>query len=730
MRPVLLVLLALLPILVVPAAEAPSQPSPPPAAAKPADAKPVDVKAKFRAVLAEAQKANDLWTILQLEAYGQQKLGIKPSPVLGASELLGNPLFAFPANVQTHWDRGDYVGVVAGERFYLLAPDGRPLAPSTPLAFASWASSLSFDGKWLGLARMIYNAKGVLTSMELMVRGVPNGAEGKVVTLDVATGEWFNGSSCVAPDGGAVAIAIRDKRPRLAIARADGKGETIGNITSLLGLGPSARWFLAEQAAGKENRLCLFRGAEGTPVLAGAVGPGIGAVLTGPAATPVLQLVNAKGELVTLEPSIGLGDNASLVTVGRWLVVGSGWGAKSPATTDLLGNVVPGKGGQPFTTFAYRWDDLLADPQAQPAFQTPRPYNVASGEAAGLYLWAESALALADLSGHEPVERPLFTARERIDWVNDESHRIRVHLPGWQVAVLDVQGKELWSGPAVGCSIQDRNWMVLCQGKDDKDPACTFAVVNLGAEPAKRVAVPLQLDPGAWEIELDRFGRWAIAAQNKARWVELDMATGKARRTFKDWDPDKPPLRIARHWDGRGRFYQRCARLFDKLNGETDELGRRWHPKDAWCVGPVLLVLDQYDHVLTPGKKRGSFIDLGECAGADQFAVRKNEPMLQDGDQMLIAAFAPGPALVRDFPGKGGAAEVLPPGPWRVTRHTFAAPHSGSLAWSVEKTGFLPAYLRSPSGVGNLLVVTQSLLIDLDAEAAKVVGATAKGPPQ
>src|SRR4051812_16782939 len=92
-----------------------------PAEAKPAgepkapiDAKALaEAKSQVKALYAEAQQRNDLWTALQLEAWAaSQRQQLRGAPMLGASEVYGDPAFACPEEVKQVVDRGDAIEAV------------------------------------------------------------------------------------------------------------------------------------------------------------------------------------------------------------------------------------------------------------------------------------------------------------------------------------------------------------------------------------------------------------------------------------------------------------------------------------------------------------------------------------------------------------------------------------------------------------------------------------------
>ena len=97
--------------------------------------------------------------------------------------------------------------------------------------------------------------------------------------------------------------------------------------------------------------------------------------------------------------------------------------------------------------------------------------------------------------------------------------------------------------------------------------------------------------------------------------------------------------------------------------------------------------------------------------------------MITSEENVGRARLAAGPILATEGQGIGQPAQPLPEGPWRVKNLFFVPPRGGSLMWDAARCGFLPARLRSPPppAVG-MLVVTDSLVLDLDPVVGKQLG--------
>jgi hypothetical protein len=97
--------------------------------------------------------------------------------------------------------------------------------------------------------------------------------------------------------------------------------------------------------------------------------------------------------------------------------------------------------------------------------------------------------------------------------------------------------------------------------------------------------------------------------------------------------------------------------------------------------------------------------------------------MITSDENVGRARVAAGPILATEGLGIGQRTEPLPEGPWRVKNLFFVPPRGGSLMWDPLRSGFTPARLRSPPPPATgMLVVTDSLVFDLDPAVGKQLG--------
>ncbi len=741
-----------------------------------ADAKELaDTKAKVKALLADALKAGNLWTVLQLEAYAVQKLGERKSgSVLGPSEIIGDPLFAFPQTIVAGFDRGDTISVVSGQHYYQLAPDGRPLALPLALPFPAQRAALSEDAKMLALFSIHANV------LNIAVRNVTGGAEVLRTEIPMHEEEYFRPGICIADDGSAVLVATDGGTgdARLVLASGGGKYTPFTELRRPAMVGSGGAWLIAEPKGGTwaERTRVLWRQGQAAVFATGgaALGPGAAALLvippapkpppepaepaaaSAPAAAPApaapaeppagegkvakaavkkavapppppasVLLVKPDGSTVELNLAGVLTRSYPRIdSVGRWLVVGAGLSQTTGVDTDAFGNLVQ-VGGQVYTTLFWRWKDLLADPAAPPAFKLAKPY-VTHGSAPQVLCWQGPAVALLDLSGDDPVERPLFTASAAPDYIGDGPGGMVLHFADNRQVLCDDQGHQLWSGDDEGeITSQPWPWALIGHGPS---ATRTYELVRLDADPAHRASQKVPLPPGPWDIAIEPARERLIAVNSGVSWSELELPSLKARRNVQ-WSAASPaPEPQTLGYVISPRFRVRHARLLPSDLADAEDAPAHWSPRDACRVGQALLVLEHSGRVLISAKKKGPFQLLGYSDAAAVFGQKGNEPFLLDGEDRLVTAIVPGPALLEDFPARLTAGEPLPPGPWKVSGLTFAGPHGGVVTWE-GKVGFTPRHLHSQAGSPGLLVVTDSLLIDLDPAVVRVVSGPERPAP-
>lgn len=681
------------------------------------DAKAADPKVEARQLHARCLREGDVWSALQLEAWGRQ-VNLRLGPVLGASDICGDPLFAFPYPITQSEDRGWRIGIFAGDRFYQLAADGRPLAPSIRFGHNTARGGWTLDGRFAAAAQ-IESPQLATNRLVVEVRSVTDGGITLSQTLAVVAGDYAASPVAIAGDGTAAVIEIANNpfgQPRVAVARADGTSQLMPGWRAPLAVGSRGTWFIARQVG--SNALVLAKGGSTQPLLAATAGPRWTAIIT--TADRRLQLLAPSGEISELPAAIGIGDHPNLDVAAGWLVLHSGDGAKTVPGRDALDRETPGGLDQPPTLAAWRLAEM-DQPGVGPRLIRPMGWFPAGNQTAAFFAWSKSRAWMVDLSEDEPVDVPLTSTGADIRWIDTDLNLFtRIRRVDGTAALLDRSGRPWYDGPAVEISAQDQSRAVITLGNDS---AKTWAVTSLDPDAGKRKQVALALDgPGWGEIYADRHGKRVVAINaGRSLWVELDQATGKERRQGSTADPATPRPGIDRQWGANpGRWQNWSGRLLDKDDGETSLApGRIWSPRDAWRIDRAIITVTHDYRVAITGRKPGDWLDLGRIENGEPWlGVRRNRPdsVVVRANGALVAEVAAGPRL--NLTPTPGEVEDLPEGSWRPQGLRVAAPRIGKLIWDETHSGFRPERLRGPHP-DRLLVICRSLIINLDPTVSR-----------
>jgi hypothetical protein len=683
-------------------------------------AKQVDLKARMKALVAEALKSGDLWTAIQADAFASQKLGVRSSGVLGGAEILGDPLFAFPNRLGGFAQRGDLLAVASGNRFYRLAADGHPLGVSIPLTITPSALGLSTDGTYVAL---VERQRIPELALKLSVRTVATGAEVFSATQTILRGDYLYGDVQVADDGSAVVVGLLNDDgndvPRLAVLRASGKHVMVRGYFRPIGIANGGNWGLAEP---QENRsadtrvYALLQGGMTMTCQSAVMGPGVAAVI--PQEQTTVQIVGHDGTQSALPLPRPLGTSGRVTATAEWLLIGSGWAKVDENEVDLLGN--PVGPGEPYVTWFYRWSDLAKDPaKAVPVLTVNGLSGISTLVPTTVFVGWETDVRVVDLTQTTPEAKPLMTTVAKVRFIEPSHGRMLLWLRENKYQVIDESGADLWNGVAPNGVVIHDPWYAHIRHDDGHYEWIKFGLA------AERQVSRLQVPAGSdYEIQLDRYHRHLIATRSRREWVEFSPTTGKVipaigLREF------RPQMTFRESGRAVSQFSVQAARLVPRLDPPVpEEPSTRWNPRDAWRVNGSLLVIDHHGQVYISGRKRGTHQLLGNLDYPNEFAqTLAGDLVITNEEQLARARFAAGPILATEGQGIGQRSQPLPEGPWRVKSTFFVPPRGSSMMWDAQRCGFVPVRLRSPPPPAtNLLVVTDSLVIDVDPVLGKQLG--------
>lgn len=674
-----------------------------------------DPASQARAVWRAAQKGGDAWTCLQLEAWGRaQQPIIKLGPVLGPSVILGNPSLTFPSTIQAMRDVGDRIVVVAAQRAWVLAPDGRPLQPS--LLLPRGEPTIASDGQFV----LTIAAEG--SPWRVVLTRIADGKPVLSTEIPVAEGQQRTPQRAIAHDGSAVAIGVTSPVPNgppqervLVFKPGEPKPLELAVRAQPLAIGPAGSWLIV----GGGNEWTVTTREQ--PLLASSVASGQGIAVCLAEGNKLWRIAQdgSRSELAGVPP---LGDQPRVFALGEWLVLATGQGAKT-AREDLLGDTAQ-ETVLPPRMALWRWHDLARDPTAQPVTTLVGRPAIDRSQPAALWLWNESRVELCDLSGENPATRPVIPdAGAHVLWVENDGPLIRVHARDQICAYYDWEGRELWRGPAHGLRAWRHNAAIVERREGDR---FAYVLVRLASDPNARAEISLAaLPPQRMGMRIPLFQPDLLVANNdQGRWWVLgfDGAIQHVRPPDQNFPPP-PIVGMApswRHDAAAGRFFALGARLIPaRLSAPAPALASGEDLIDAWRTEAGTWLLDRSGRlVLLPAREREQSMQLAGPPHALFLALGKDLAVQTPGQQLWRIERGP-PWKLEAAP---GPAEALPSGPWKVDRLSFGIPRGKHLQWDEERLGWKPVRLRSPAQSG-LFVITPAVLLELrEAEAARYFG--------
>lgn len=686
----------------------------------------VDLKTQARTVWMEAAKAGDVWSCLQLESWARtRKPAVRLGSVIGDSTVVGEPLFALPSHVTYVADLGERLVVATYDRAYVIAPDGRPLQPSVKLLPEGGWQALGYGGQVIGTCRRIRpETPAQRVALEFGSTRFSNGEHPLNTRLELTPVQSWGDETIVADDGSALATVVNaDDGPsgrtvRNVVIVTKDKTRFVDHCRDPVAVGRNGGWLVA-QAQGREGGTILVRGDSRQPIAAAAAGPGlVGCVLDGKAV-----LIRADGSDLPLTGAPAVGDYAGMITVGTWLVMGSGYGAKVVSDGDLLGDNVGVTVEQPSTLAFWRWADLAANPAAKPVATMPGDLSQASDHAAALWVWKGASLDLLDLSGTEPVRSHYLDAAAPIRWASTDQHCLRIeHEKPQRFSLYGPDKTPLWAGECTEVLVKRRDLALSrTRGKDEPD---TWRLQWLSADPAKRRTLHLPLPAEADRLQVSVSAPDMVLARGPGgAWWTFGF-DGKAQSSGNDraeQGPERPSCPEMSWFSPVGRFYREGPRIYEKRLGLPEEPLQRLSLQDAWRVSGSTMLLDAEGRVLLSGRRRGEWLDLGVAGGAQRIGLRGTAPALVRDEARVVATVMPGPKLSNMPEAADGQELPSSGGPWRLDDGQFTPPRGRQLAWDGDRVGLRDARLRSPDGSG-LFIITASVLIELDPDAARLFG--------
>ncbi|MEK7412778.1 MAG: hypothetical protein AAB263_05630 [Planctomycetota bacterium] len=673
------------------------------------------IRNQAKTTWAEAVKANDIWSCLQLEEWGrEQKPPLRLGPVLGSSVIHGNPLFAVPETLRLSADFGDRILISGERRVWVIAPDGRPLQAGAMLATHGWSQVASWDGSVVASGRRVGNQLTIDA-------GSTRIADGKVLlrgSMGIVDVQGLDGIGAVADDGSAIAMTVTSDNaiaapPRqiCVITTRGGDPLHFPRLSGAFAVGRGGAWLAGYSQRGET----LARGDERLPIGYASPGPGMLACILQTKPTLILP----DGKDVPLNPGRAVGKNPMLLTVGGWLAMITGDEAKGVSSGGMMGDDEGKVIDLPISVLLWRWSDLLANANAVPSKTIIGHAWRADDRVQSLWLWNDKSIEELDLAGLQPIRRPYLQAPGRISWPWTSGNCLIIKIGGSRHLVYGPDKSLLWDGDCDSIWVRRPNLAVT--RRIAKGDVYSYQLQHLAADSTARKEVNLVVPPIDQEFLVEFRRRDCVVFGPPTAWRRFDL-TGKlidegvtARPSITEWDLP------------RGRFFRDHARLFPKALPDPEAFEDRLLPRDAWRSGQIEVLLDRHRTVFTTtkssssSKKRAVWSSLGQVPYGDHLAMASGVLVVAGSDGIAQASLINGPALNLKLPNNVGSTDFAN-GPWRINDMQFIPPRGREYTWD-DRLGFFPIRLRGPDEA-NMLVVTSSVLIELEPDAAKMVGRT------
>ena len=629
-------------------------------------AKEVDQKARMKTLIGEAANSGDLWTAIMADTFAMTKLGARPSGLLADCKIIGDPLFAFPYEINGFHQRGEVLVVVSGTRVFRVGIDGCPLGVGIPLSLHPGKSALSRDGRFLGVVERQHS----LQRLEMSVISLLDGKEVFTATVPVEKGDYLIGSLQIAEDGSALAVSVADDGGAVCLygVRSAGKQLTLKGFSRPVCVGPDGAWAVAEPVSNRKAdvRLWTLLAQGEVTLLASAAGPGLAAAIRQDDPT-LVHIIQSNGTMIPLPLDMPLARKPQISSAGGYLVVSSGWPSKATSTLDLLGNpielpAIP-------TTLLFRWSDLAkSTAMAKPVMTLPGNFCVGRLTGTAVFVGAGSQLAVIDVTQPHLVAAPLMTLSDDIEHLEADAGRLNVWLNHQQRVIASEEGKILFQGRVSSARLHDA-WYL-----ETRTESKAVDWVRLAENPANRQVTRLKLElPGNYWFTMDRYYRHLLATSDKKKWYDFDPLTGNLLNDSRNGT--SPDLEVL-DTDVVGTMVSQAGRMVPRLKLPAllagDDATVCWNPLDAWRVGKSLVVLDRHGQVYVAPQKRGSYQVIGSVNFPESLAQSDDgEMVVVDNKDKIIASVVGGPALVIKGPLMGDKSANLPEGPWRVKGHFY-----------------------------------------------------------
>ena len=688
-----------------------------------------ETTAAIEALHQRAIEKKDLWTLLQLEDWAR-----KTSPELELAafgrhaSVFGDLRFAFPAEIEAFWHRGERVVVCTRGYCYVLDEGGRPLRTAIELPFGADRRRLSSDGRYLALADLYGNSSRPKARIAIIDLDRQN--EKPILQTEIELDEikeprvryQWDGPLCVAEDGSVAAGAIRRGNWTCGVVLRQGAQGTelacLDDLENLQAIGPGATWLIADLPRDRRQHHLII-GGEVSRQIPRNWAHRHGRVLF--RENDRFYQIAPDGEVSEWDPPFAVGQGGgAFITTGPYLVIDGGrFDGSLVDPGDFMGLPPDARQSVAWTYVidGRRWG---ADPASEISYRfESQRLELANGQREALLGHQGSDLLIHRLTAQR-VETEIITRfDQRIRRSDNSGIGYRVQLDNGDWAVVDSGGGIRWQGPADDCWMHSWNWAVIRRDG-------VYHAIRLDLEAEHRREIPLQLPEGVWRVDIDEDGGYAVG-QQPFRWAQVKLADGSLKEeqvgNKLEGLPSRPPHTSSPPSRQNGRFYQYShyhARLIDCATPPRElPPDRRWYLNDAFHAGRTTLLLTNRGECFRHDD--GVYELVGQHPEARAFATDQNSRSLylaNDDLKDLLLAFNNSLSETREVDRRAAPRELTNAG-WgiRTKPHTFYfVPGGRGKQWRWNKNVGLSTQRIRGSKDGLLLVLpSAAILFDMSA---------------
>ncbi len=678
-------------------------------------------------------KDRDFWSALQLQGWVEaQEADVEYESPLGKS-FIGNPVYAFPYEPRTYYDFKDYSAVVCNNRVHFIDPEGRPTKSSVQLPFYGEQTALTQDGRFMGV--MEGNSRGQAPDITYFWRVAILDLENKEslmktgwIPTDLAMQGRFDTQSAIAHDGSAIAFCIRasDRRADYTfICRPGRQPIHVGDCRTARAIGTNGNWLLARNS--RSNRWQIIRGQKRQDIRYGVGRFGYGVYQTGD--LKQLRFIQRNGQEHVIPGKYT--KHTHLWATDKWLLVRiGGVTIKEKDEVDLFGTVTK-KGAEKtvYKTVAYRWEDLAAK-KFDNAYEIEGGI-VLNGQRYDSFLsWKDNIATIHDFSEDKVSSEKFIEADKNIHSMEVRDNGIRLVTSDHHNHMYNYYGKKFWSGgPGYVKMINPYalHYEVETVDKKNKRSKWKHQIVIFyenGDSHTVDVATP---DNGIdYAVAIHHYHNFGRLYFNGRDWLYFSLGDGRIIRDGRTTPNDQ----AVSHWHmpnwasfKRGRFNRFAGRLIPKTEHTKQSFYDTFIGRDAMYARGGL-------YITTEDNKLQKYDKEMELTDSIDAQIHFHQFTVQDKDyNTYITYWHNGERFVKYYIDKSGRfgeikkeMKVIPQSPegeWQVQGRRLYLPRQGDTYWPEDKIGFLAWRIRSRKGMKNLLVVTRSLIIEIDPSTIK-----------